>query len=293
MNSGAGGTETRQPALWTPGRVARLLGVSPITLRSWDARYGIGPSVRVQGRQRRYSDSDVARLRRMRQLIDEGVRTREAALAVRGSAGGALAPGSGLELEEATEELRLATMATALDESLAAEGAASTWQNVAAPVLRSLGTRWERGEECFAIEWGLAAEISAALNRHTYARGPARTVGSVLLAPCPGEHHVLPLEVLRAALAERGVAAVFTGAPAGRVMTLDLADRLDPAAVLLWAMTTATADTGLAGTLAARGRTVYLAGPGWNPATTELTVVNDLDSALDVLPLNDRSAGDL
>lgn len=33
---------------WAPGKVAELLGVSPVTLRSWSARYGIGPSARSE-----------------------------------------------------------------------------------------------------------------------------------------------------------------------------------------------------------------------------------------------------
>lgn len=64
---------------WTAGYVAEILGISPVTLRSWDSRYGLGPSVRKPGQQRRYSDSDVERLKRVRRLTAEGMRIREAA----------------------------------------------------------------------------------------------------------------------------------------------------------------------------------------------------------------------
>lgn len=37
-----------EPGL-TSGALARRLGVSPTTLRSWDRRYGIGPAVRADG----------------------------------------------------------------------------------------------------------------------------------------------------------------------------------------------------------------------------------------------------
>nr|WP_271214406.1 MerR family transcriptional regulator [Rhodococcus wratislaviensis] len=36
--------------------------MAPSTLRTWDRRYGIGPSVHVQGSHRRYTPRDVARL---------------------------------------------------------------------------------------------------------------------------------------------------------------------------------------------------------------------------------------
>lgn len=64
---------------FTVGGVARLLGVAPSTLRTWDRRYGLGPSGRSQGRHRRYGELDVARLALMRQLTLRGVPPADAA----------------------------------------------------------------------------------------------------------------------------------------------------------------------------------------------------------------------
>ncbi|MGW8527237.1 MULTISPECIES: MerR family transcriptional regulator [Nocardiopsidaceae] len=63
----------------TPGATARLLGVAPSTLRSWDHRYGIGPRERSPGGHRRYSPSDVARLRELCRLVGEGLPPASAA----------------------------------------------------------------------------------------------------------------------------------------------------------------------------------------------------------------------
>src|SRR5659263_320201 len=65
--------------------VARRLGVAPSTLRTWDRRYNLGPSERVAGAHRRYTDADVARLLIMRRLTLEGVAPADAA-AIAGSA---------------------------------------------------------------------------------------------------------------------------------------------------------------------------------------------------------------
>ncbi|MBK3638619.1 MerR family transcriptional regulator, partial [Streptomyces sp. MBT97] len=65
----------------TTGSLARMLGVSPTTLRSWDRRYGLGPAVRAQGRQRRWSTRDVAMVKAMCQLTATGVPPAEAARA--------------------------------------------------------------------------------------------------------------------------------------------------------------------------------------------------------------------
>ena len=73
----------------TVAAVARRLGVAPPTLRTWDRRYGLGPSAHVAGAHRRYSPADVARLMVMRRLTLQGVPPADAAryaLATQGAA---------------------------------------------------------------------------------------------------------------------------------------------------------------------------------------------------------------
>ncbi|MET9677472.1 MerR family transcriptional regulator [Streptomyces sp. NPDC006482] len=67
----------------TTGAVARHLGVSPTTLRSWDRRYGIGPAAREGGRHRRWTPGDVAVLEEMCRLTASGIPPAEAARAAR------------------------------------------------------------------------------------------------------------------------------------------------------------------------------------------------------------------
>jgi DNA-binding transcriptional MerR regulator len=61
---------------------ARQLGVSTSTLRSWELRYGLTPSVRSTGAHRRYSPADIHRLQAMQRLVSQGVPTAEAARTV-------------------------------------------------------------------------------------------------------------------------------------------------------------------------------------------------------------------
>ncbi|WP_317441649.1 MerR family transcriptional regulator [Streptomyces collinus] len=67
----------------TTGALARRLGVSPTTLRSWERRYGIGPAERAAGRHRRWTPRDVAMLETMCRLTSAGVAPAEAARAAR------------------------------------------------------------------------------------------------------------------------------------------------------------------------------------------------------------------
>ncbi|MFJ8436764.1 sigma-70 family RNA polymerase sigma factor [Kitasatospora sp. NPDC094019] len=68
------------PGLPTGG-VARQLGVSPTTIRSWERRYGIGPADRRSGHHRRWSPQDIAVLEAMCRLTARGVPPAEAARA--------------------------------------------------------------------------------------------------------------------------------------------------------------------------------------------------------------------
>ncbi|MBN6040323.1 MerR family transcriptional regulator [Amycolatopsis sp. 195334CR] len=283
--SAPGRDEVSARNVWTPGQVADLLGVSPVTLRSWDARYGIGPTVRESGRQRRYSTADVAGLQRMQSLMSRGVRTREAAQLVLSGRDDPLVTGQAERtmqaLHEAADGLRYATMAALLDDALAAGGVVTTWQEILVPLLLRLEESWTAGEPCFAAEWALAREISAALERYARPRSTALGGAPLLLACCPAERHTLPLEVLRGALAELNVAAMYLGPMVPPDTIVALTKHLSPAVVVLWSMAPGTADIGVLRRIRRAGGRPCLAGPGWNQFTGRRTPrVDDLPGAL-------------
>ncbi|QKW18060.1 MerR family transcriptional regulator [Kitasatospora sp. NA04385] len=85
-------TTPADPGLPT-GAVARLLGVSPVTVRSWERRYGIGPTSHEPGRHRRWHAEDVAVLEAMCRLTSRGLPPGEAARAARAALADSLADG--------------------------------------------------------------------------------------------------------------------------------------------------------------------------------------------------------
>ncbi|PFG18986.1 MerR family transcriptional regulator [Serinibacter salmoneus] len=74
-----GGERAAVEAHLTVAAVAARLGVAASTLRTWDRRYGLGPSGRAAGSHRRYSQEDLARLETMRALTERGVALGDAA----------------------------------------------------------------------------------------------------------------------------------------------------------------------------------------------------------------------
>ncbi|MEV5970308.1 MerR family transcriptional regulator [Streptomyces sp. NPDC051921] len=89
----------------TTGAVARHLGVSPTTVRSWEQRYGIGPAVREGGRHRRWSPGDVAMLEEMCRLTATGVPPAEAARVARSTHGGEQSVATEAQPHRVTEEV--------------------------------------------------------------------------------------------------------------------------------------------------------------------------------------------
>ncbi|MFF9083794.1 MerR family transcriptional regulator [Streptomyces rubiginosohelvolus] len=269
----------------TTGAVARLLGVAPTTLRSWDRRYGIGPAAREDGRHRRWTGADIAALRSMCALTSAGLPPAEAARTVlagtsgagtsstgpsraeepgAGASGAPAAPRSArasrapgpLPVGRARQECRgLARAAVrldapALDELLTAVldryGLPAAWDEVIMPVLHAVGRKWETaGERYIEVEHLLSWHVSGALRGVTAGRTPTPGAGLALLACVPGETHTLALEALAATLAQQGLPVRMFGAAVPAGALEDAIRRTGPAAVVLWAQSRKTASPAL------------------------------------------------
>lgn len=294
----------------TTGEVARRLGVAPTTVRTWDRRYGLGPDAHTGGRHRRWTPVDVARLERMCALTATGIPPAEAARTVLGEAtqepAGEAAPGrghadvpprpsvrtrsragSGLRLGDVRQECKgiaraaLRLDASALDElletAIAEHGLVAAWTEVIMPTLQAVGRKWESsGEKYVEVEHFLSWHVSGALRRGAPPTAADRPGATVVLACVPGENHTLPLEVLAAALAERGLPVRMFGGALPVESLVTAVRRTGPAAVALWAQSRTTASRPLAqhvaamewGVRGARRKPVVLTiGPGWSGRT--------------------------
>jgi DNA-binding transcriptional MerR regulator len=290
----------------TTGEVARQLGVAPTTIRSWDRRYGLGPEAHTGGRHRRWTAADLARLERMCALTATGMPPAEAARLVmsgqsqapdqvrhpltappRQLTGGRSRAGSGLRLGGALQECKgvaraaLRLDAAALDELLTAaieeHGLVAAWTEVIVPTLQAVGRKWERsGERYVEVEHFLSWHVSSALRRSAPPTAARRPGATALLACVPAENHTLPLEVLTAALTERGIPVRMFGGAMPVESLVAAVRRTGPAAVGLWAQSRTTASRPLAlhvatmewGVRGARRKPAVLTlGPGWSGQT--------------------------
>ncbi|MFF5095313.1 MULTISPECIES: MerR family transcriptional regulator [Actinosynnema] len=285
--------------LWSPGAVARMLAISPTTLRTWDRRYGLGPSTRQEGKHRRYSAEDVGRLRRMVALTGQGVAPASAAAMalaepVAGEPERADEPVQRAEEVTAAERRGFARAATGLDaplmvrlasELIQRHGVVRAWDCALVPFLVAAGERAAADARGVEVEHLATASISRALLMHAQAADRERL--PVLLACAPEEQHSLPLDALAAALAERGCASRNLGARVPPTALLDAAALLSPVAVMVWAHAEAQAGATPIAELVRTGRTVLVGGPGWRSVPAGSRYVGSLNEAIDtILSLN-------
>lgn len=291
------------------------IGLTPATLRTWDRRYGMSPSVRTSGGHRRYNEHDLLRLRAVARLVDDGVPPAGATRAVIGwtieqckellrPATPPAAPtinavtnnnsthpirvggGRTLSMANATSEQRgMARAAMALDgqtvrnimtAAMNNRGAVRAWEELAAPVLIALGDRWSRVKSGVEIEHITSQGIAEALDVGAVADPIGRPV---LLCCTPNDQHSLALLALRAALAEQQVTAIMLGTQLPQEALVAAAIRLRPRAIVLWASMEAHADLSVLQTVPEHRppTRLFVAGPGW-------TGVDPTDGTAKMLP---------
>ncbi|MCK2220310.1 MerR family transcriptional regulator [Actinomadura sp. ATCC 31491] len=290
------------------GAVSRLLGVPAPTLRTWNLRYGLGPSRRSAGGHRRYDSGDLDRLREMQRLIAEGLPPSEAARRARrartatppagspaAAAPGSTTPASTTPATTATASTATASTATGgatalvraayaldshavtalLDAALAAEGVRSTWERLVLPAFDAVCRRQDGTGAGIDVEHLLSDRLLAALHGHALRQAPGpRGRRPVLLACAEEEQHTLPVHALSAALAEEGVETRLLGARTPYAALAHAMRRLHPAAVFLWSQQESTGDTApLAGLPRLRpAARLVLGGRGW-PETLPAGVI--------------------
>ncbi|PWI43039.1 MerR family transcriptional regulator [Streptomyces sp. ICBB 8177] len=179
-----------------------------------------------------------------------------------GPARGRSRAGSGMRLGDVRQECKgiaraaLRLDAAALDELLGSaieqHGLIAAWTEVIMPTLQAVGRKWESsGEKYVEVEHFLSWHVSGALRRCTPPSAADRPGATTVLACVPGESHTLPLEVLAAALAERGLPVRMFGGALPVESLVTAVRRTGPAAVALWAQSRTTASRPLAAHVAA------------------------------------------
>lgn len=262
--------------LYTVRGAAERVGIPTATLRSWNQRYGVGPTGHSPGKHRLYSDSDIAIVARMHELIEQGASPRSAARAAIDSVRPARGDAPGLLT--AAFDLDVVTVGLLLDRHLRHFGVIDTWEGLVLPAFKVIDDHQAHGDRCIDVEHALSWAVSRSMHRSPIP--PRGTSASIILACTPGETHTLALEALRAALAERGYAALMLGADVPRAALVDAVNRIaGSVTAVLWSQTPDTADVETVDAAGVHAE-VLVAGPGWEPSTRGTKRVDSLGDAV-------------
>jgi DNA-binding transcriptional MerR regulator len=229
--------------------VAEMTGVGASTLRAWEQRYGFPAPERTASAYRLYSDADVQRIARVRELCDSGMAPAEAVAAVLGETSprpSAVAPTSvgpsaiHTAISPPVERI-LAAVARcdpgALDEALRAPLVVASPRAALTTVIEpgwfALRERWLTGELDRGQE-RIAAELFGHVVRDVVRLGqPTPVRGHGVLGCFVDDDDLVPLGRVALAMQAQGWRAALLGAHTSAAAVAAAAERLDARAVAL------------------------------------------------------------
>ena len=260
----------------TVAAVARRIGVAPATLRTWDRRYGLGPSEHVEGEHRRYCPQDLARLTMMRRLIVAGLAPAEAAEQARNckSAVKVETLVKGFEVREevveaiykALQGFDKAFIEKTLDHEIDTYGVEGAWSDVIVPTLFLIGQEWEINQSGIEIEHLFSEILKRTMHNRVVELKKPVNARPVLLAAVGEELHSLPLYALAAALCERNIDTYVLGARTPLSALSAMITRCAPPAIFMWAQLPKNAESKYWNEIPAirPAPRILVGGPGWD-----------------------------
>jgi DNA-binding transcriptional MerR regulator len=256
--------------------VARRIGVAPATLRTWDRRYGLGPSAHNDGEHRRYCPADLAKLTMMRRLIVAGVAPAEAAEQAKSAKSPVKVSKLVKEFEVREDVVNAIHKALSsfdrefVEKTLIHEietyGVESAWSDVIVPALFAIGEEWETTQKGIEVEHLFSETLKRVLHNRVVALKKPINARPVLLAAVGEEQHSLPIHALAAALCERNIETYVLGARTPIEALSAMVTRCAPPAIFLWAQLPENAEVKYWQEIPAirPAPRVVVGGPGWD-----------------------------
>lgn len=246
--------------LYNIGVVARMTGISMATLRAWERRYDFPEASRTSGGHRLYSERDIIRLQWVKKRIDEGMQTAQSINALRHQEHTGHVVQTGKDTLETVEERfqkvpggifeqyrsRLVEALIERDTSRADRiitDALSVFTpediilELVAPTIARMGDLWEQGNIYIATEHMTTNYLRHRLLMWMLSGPPPLPIKPIILACGPDEWHEGSLLIMGALLRRRRYPVAYLGQAVPLDDLAEFVGELDPAMVIMVAMT--------------------------------------------------------
>jgi DNA-binding transcriptional MerR regulator len=225
--------------------VAEMTGVPAATLRAWERRYWIPTPERSSSSYRLFSDHDVASIRRLKELCDEGMSPAEAARLVVRVEEASNTPvesdpyrRAGEAILAAIEDFDPQSVERAIRGAMFLGSASTVYQRVIGPTMTTVGDRWHEGSFSVAQEHMATEALGSAARDMLRLLDPPSTAPEAIVACFADEEHALPLYGVAFALVQWGYRPVVLGANTPPSAIRHAVESIQPALVALSATIT-------------------------------------------------------
>lgn len=219
-------TGTPSNALYRIQAVAKATGVSEHALRVWERRYASLSSQRSPAGYRLYTEDDIARIRLIKELLDEGHAIGEIAALppkdlerLRDRARGVAPPALPHPIADVARK-RFLDAIEALDPEEASRVASAALvafppfelvTTVFAPILQELGDRWQDGRFTVAQEHAASAVIRGHLAELLRMARPGSTSPAIVASTPSGELHEFGAMLAGVTASTAGARVIYLG----------------------------------------------------------------------------------
>jgi DNA-binding transcriptional MerR regulator/methylmalonyl-CoA mutase cobalamin-binding subunit len=133
--------------------VAEMTGIPAATLRAWERRYGLPDPGRSEASYRLYSERDIAMVRRVRELCDQGMAPAQAARVVLEDTTDLAVSASAADPYDQVRDAIVQAIAAfdpqqtanAIRKGMSMGAATKVYDRVFAPAMQEIGDRWQEG----------------------------------------------------------------------------------------------------------------------------------------------------
>jgi DNA-binding transcriptional MerR regulator/methylmalonyl-CoA mutase cobalamin-binding subunit len=218
------------PTLFPIRELVRRTGVNASTLRAWENRHGLLTPTRTASGHRLYSPQDVQRIRRLQDLLGQGLSLGEIAPLLaeaevapspaaetlapqpRSTFPGAAWQGYLQETLAALEDFSTERLDSLYNEACALYPVDTVTEHLLVPVLQQLGQRWDQRPSGIAEEHFFTAWLRNKLGARLHHAASLPRGGALILACLPHEQHEIGLLVFALSALQRGYRVIYLGA---------------------------------------------------------------------------------